>query len=133
MSAEEIWFKTSEGDAERTKKLNFLMSAIADTQGAQGIKGEKGDKGDTGLQGIQGIQGVKGDDGIQGIQGVKGDTGNTGLQGIQGIAGAKGDKGDAGNSNLFIQSTEPVVGIGTEVLWIDTTGGNIQFKMVVGE
>lgn len=45
MSSEKIWFKTSEGDTERTKKLNFLMSAVADTQGAQGIQGEAGTDG----------------------------------------------------------------------------------------
>lgn len=75
--AGEIWFKTSEGDVERTKKLNYLMSAIADTQGAQGDTGENGYDGksayqvavDNGFVGtesqwIESLKGVQGEDGL---------------------------------------------------------------------
>ena len=41
--------------------------------------------------------------------------------------------GGSGIQNVFIQSTEPTVAIGEKVLWIDTTGGNLNFWIKTGE
>ena len=46
--ATDFYFKNSEGDETRTKKLNFLTATVADTQGEQGIQGIQGEKGDKG-------------------------------------------------------------------------------------
>lgn len=37
------------------------------------------------------------------------------------------------SSNMFIQETEPVVGVGVQALWIDTSNGDIQFWLKIGE
>lgn len=41
--------------------------------------------------------------------------------------------GSGGTQNVFIQSTEPVVGTGEKALWIDTTGGNLNFWIKTGD
>jgi hypothetical protein len=39
----------------------------------------------------------------------------------------------AGPQNVFIQSTEPYIATGEKALWIDTTGGNLQFWIKTGD
>jgi hypothetical protein len=38
-----------------------------------------------------------------------------------------------GTQNVFIQETEPAVSTGQKALWIDTTGGNLNFWLKTGE
>lgn len=38
-----------------------------------------------------------------------------------------------GVQNVFIQDTEPVVAAGEKALWIDTTGGNLNFWIKTGD
>lgn len=117
-------------------------------QGPIGLTGPKGDIGDTGPQGIQGTTGAKGDtgeqgpQGIQGVQGLKGDTGDTGPKGDTGNTGAGvivgGTTGQvlAKKSNtdydvewkdissatqqVFVQTTTPIVEVGTQYIWFQT-------------
>jgi len=42
-----------------------------------------------------------------------------------GLKGDKGDDGADGNTNVFIGTTDPA--LATPYLWIDTTGGNLNF------
>lgn len=89
----------------------------------RGDAGEQGPKGDDGDQGIQGIKGDKGDQGEQGIQGLKGDKGDDGEQGIQGVPGV----------GVAIGSSAPTPATGVQVLWVDTTGGNVTLNLVTGD
>ena len=38
-----------------------------------------------------------------------------------------------GTQSVFIQETEPAVSTGQKALWIDTTGGNLNFWLKTGE
>jgi len=69
---------------------------------------------------------------ISGIRGIDGEKGDTGATGAQGLKGDKGDNGADGNDNLFIQSIAPTVTNGIPYLWINTTGGNLQFMIEDG-
>jgi hypothetical protein len=84
----------------------------------------KGDQGETGPQGPQGEQG---------IQGIQGETGDQGLQGIQGEQGIQGTQGQAGPANLVIGTSTPTPATGAQVLWVDTTGGNVTLNLVTGD
>lgn len=95
--------------------------------GTTGPAGPKGDPGDTGPQGPQGVQGETGPAGPQGLQGLQGPQGVAGPQGVQGEAGP------AGPANLIIGSTLPTPATSEQVLWIDTTGGNVKFNLVTGD
>jgi hypothetical protein len=94
--------------------------------GAQGLQGATGAQGSQGLQGIQGIQGLTGATGATGSQGPAGPTGPTGATGATGPAGADGD-------GVVIGSTEPTLATGVQVLWVDTTGGNVSLNLVTGD
>lgn len=41
--------------------------------------------------------------------------------------------GGGGTQNVFIQETEPAVSTGQKALWIDTTGGNLNFWIKTGD
>ena len=41
--------------------------------------------------------------------------------------------GGGGTQNVFIQETEPAVSTGQKALWIDITGGNLNFWIVTGD
>ena len=43
--------------------------------------------------------------------------------------------GGSGGSvqNVYIQTSEPVIAPGEKALWIDTTGGNLNFWIVTGD
>ena len=69
-------------------------------------------------------RGDTGPQGLQGIQGVKGDTGATGPQ---------GETGPAGPAGVQIGTSQPTPNTGVSVLWIDTTDGNLNFKIVTGD
>jgi len=67
------------------------------------------------------------------IKGATGATGATGPQGIQGATGPAGTDGVDAENNLIIGTTTPTPSIGAQVLWLDTTGGNITLNLVTGE
>lgn len=123
----------------------------------------KGDAGPVGPQGPQGEPGpiplVKSPNAPSDTDLLWIDTDDDGSMfiGPQGPIGPKGDKGDKGDpgttdynalinkpdmsvyatktevSNLFIGTTPPTPSIGAQVLWLDTTGGNITLNLVTGE
>lgn len=77
--------------------------------------------------------------GIQGIQGVGVPTGGTTGQVLSKINSTDYNTewvtpsaGGGVGVNTYIQSTAPTVGAGIPYLWIDTTGGNLQFKIEDG-
>jgi hypothetical protein len=76
--------------------------------------------------------------GIAGANGVGVPAGGTSGQVLAKIDGADyntewvDSSGGSGTENLFIQSTAPTVVAGIPYLWIDTTGGNLQFKIEDG-
>ena len=41
--------------------------------------------------------------------------------------------GGGGTQNVFIQETEPTLATGEKALWIDITGGNLNFWIVTGD
>lgn len=41
--------------------------------------------------------------------------------------------GGGGVQNVYIQTTEPTIATGEKALWIDTTGGNLNFWVVTGD
>lgn len=41
--------------------------------------------------------------------------------------------GGGGVQNVYIQETEPSIGTGEKALWIDTTGGNLNFWIKTGD
>lgn len=45
------------------------------------------------------------------------------------ISGGSG----GGTQNVFIQESEPTVSTGDKALWIDITGGNLNFWIVTGD
>lgn len=45
------------------------------------------------------------------------------------ISGGSG----GGIQNVYIQDTQPAVNTGDKVLWIDTTGGNLNFWIITGD
>lgn len=87
-------------------QLVTRLPAVVST--AEYIKGDKGDKGDQGIQGEQGPQGI---------------------QGPQGPAGPDGAKGDG----VVIGTIAPTPATGEQVLWVDTTGGNVTLNLVTGD
>lgn len=129
--------------------------------GVQGIKGDDGLPGEDGTDGIDGLPGEDGIDGLNGWSpvvavatdgerrvlqvvdwtggtGTKPATGYIGVSGIVAliadavdIRGSQGVPGDDGNTNVFIQTTAPVGVIGP-YLWVNTTGGNLQFLIEDG-
>jgi len=62
-------------------------------------------------------------------------------QGISDLATAIGAKikdiesnvGGGGTQNVFIQDTVPTLPTGNKALWLDTTNGDIQFNLVIGD
>ena len=130
--------------------------------GAQGIPGVKGDTGEQGPQGVQGETGLQGEQGIQGPQGPKGDQGDPATNLVTSVNTRTGvvvldadDISDTATTNKFITAAEktklsnlsgintgdnliigtttPTPSIGAQVLWLDTTGGNITLNLVTGE
>lgn len=42
--------------------------------------------------------------------------------------------GGSGTQNVFIQETEPTVGVGAKVLWLQTSAdGSVMFNLVTGD
>ena len=42
--------------------------------------------------------------------------------------------GSSGTQNVFIQETEPTVGVGDKVLWLQTSAdGSVMFNLVTGD
>ena len=45
-----------------------------------------------------------------------------------------GGGGGSGTQNVFIQETEPTVGVGDKVLWLQTSAdGSVMFNLVTGD
>lgn len=81
----------------------------------------------------KGDVGPQGPAGPQGGQGQVGETGPQGDQGTQGIQGIQGVQGVAGPANLVIGTSAPSPATGAQVLWLDTTGGNVTLNLVTGD
>ena len=64
--------------------------------------------------------------------------GNGGNSSISGsgfttVTAIGGGGGGGGVQNVYIQTTEPTIATGEKALWIDTTGGNLNFWVVTGD
>lgn len=82
------------------------------------------------------LTGLADDDHTQYLNNARGDVRYSALghgHDIASIAGLRAElDGLAVGNNVFVQSAAPSVGAGVPYLWIDTTGGNIQFKIEDG-
>lgn len=118
--------------------------------GPMGPAGPKGDRGEPGTEGPSGPQGLRGETGLQGIPGADGatdydqlirklnelkDSNPRRFKGLFAQVGVVGPAGAPGNTNVFIQPSAPtptqIAGQST-YLWIDTTGGNLNFWVETG-
>ena len=107
--------------------LTQLNNTVASLSGG----GSSGGGTDHGL-----LTGLAGDDHTQYLNNARGDVRYSALghgHDIAAIAGLRSElDGLAIGNNVFVQSAAPSVGVGVPYLWIDTTGGNIQFKIEDG-